>query len=124
MERFNEKEITLAYKGKPFSPGKLRKIAMGSGDARAAVYSRRITRSQGELIGITDEIFNKWWDDGIYFTVYIDIIDSDNIIEDCGIQMSKDGYREDGSPCFIKIDPRNQDLEIYYRIMHYITSTD
>jgi hypothetical protein len=116
MKTLNESEITKAYKGKPFIPEKLRKIAMGSGNTRAVVYSRRITQSQGALIGITDEIYYKWWDDGIYFTVYIDLKEPDNVIEDCGIQMIKDG-----SPDFIEIDPTEQELLIFQNIMTFIT---
>lgn len=121
MENLKESEIAKSYKGKAFIPEKLRKIAMGSGNTSALVYSRRITKSQGALIGITDEIFNKWWDDGKYFTVHIDLIEPDNVIDKCSIQMRKEGYREDGSLYFTDIDPTQQDLEIFQNVMEYIT---
>ena len=118
MESLKESEIAKSYKGKDFIPEKLRKIAIGSVNTRAVVFSRRITQSQGALIGITDEIFNKWWDDDIYLSFYIDFIEPDNIIEDCGIQMIKNG-----SPDFIEIDPTGQELEIFQNVMDYITDT-
>lgn len=118
MESLKELEIAKSYEGKAFIPEKLRKIAIGSGNTRAVVFSRRITKSQGALIGITDEIFNKWWDDDIYLSFYIDFIEPDNIIEDCGIHMIKDG-----SPDFIKLNPTGQELEIFQKVMEYITDT-
>lgn len=119
MGSLKESEIAKVYEGKSFIPEKLRKIAIGSGNSRAVVFSRRITKSQGALIGITDEIFNKWWDDDIIFSVYIDLIEPANIIEDCGIHMIKDG-----SPDFIEIDPTEQELEIFKNVMEYITKED
>ena len=116
MKRF------LAYNGQPFIPEKLRKIAMGSGNTRAIVYSRRITRSQGALIGITDEIFNQWWDDGIHFAVDIDLIEPDNIIEACNMRLFKVAYKEDGSFDYINIEPTQQELEIFQNVMEYITN--
>ena len=119
MENFKASEIAKSYEGKSFIPEKLRKIAIGSGNSRAVVFSRRITKSQGALIGITDEIFNKWWDDGIAFSVYIDLIEPANIIEACGIKMIKDS-----DPDFIEIDPTEQELEIFKKVMEYITNTE
>ena len=117
MESLKESEIANSYKGKAFIPEKLRKIAIGSGNTRAVVFSRRITKSQGALIGITDEIFNRWWDDDIIFSVYIDLIEPANIIEACGIQMIKDS-----DPDFIEIDPTDQDLEIFKNVMEFVTN--
>lgn len=60
MENLKEQEIARPYEGKHYISEKIRKIAMGSGNTRAIIINRRITKSQGALIGITDEIFNKW----------------------------------------------------------------
>lgn len=117
MESLKESEIANSYKGKAFIPEKLRKIAIGSGNTRAVVFSRRITKSQGALIGITDEIFNKWWDDDIYLSFYIDFIEPDNIIKDCGIEMIKEG-----NPDFIKLNPTGQELEIFINVMEFVTN--
>ena len=119
MENLKELEIAKSYEGKTFIPQKLWKIAIGSGNTRAVVFSRRISKPQGALIGITDEIFNKWWDDGIAFSVYIDLIEPANIIEACGIKMIKDS-----DPGFIEIDPTEQELEIFKKVMEYITNTE
>ena len=122
METLNKKEIAKAYIGKPFIPEKVRKIAIGSGNTSAVVYSRRITQSQGALIGITDEIFNKWWDDGIHFAVDIDLIEPDNIIENCSLRVFKVDYLGGGSVDFIDITPTAQEFEIFKNVMEYITN--
>ena len=71
MKKLIESDISKAYVGKHFLPDKLRNIAIGSGNTRAVVNSRRITKSQGALIGITDELFNKWWDAGnLFYSIY------------------------------------------------------
>lgn len=119
MENLKLIEIAKFYEGKTFIPQKLWKIAIGSGNTRAVVFSRRISKPQGALIGITDEIFNKWWDDDIIFSVYIDLIEPANIIESCGIQMIKDSDSD-----VIEIGPTEQELEIFKNVMEYITNTE
>ena len=122
MKTLIELEISKSYEGKPFIPQKLWKIAIGSGNTRAVVFSRRISKPQGELIGITDEIFNKWWDDGVAFSVYIDLIEPANIIEACGVNKLKEAYGSDGSFQPIKLSPTEQDLEIFKNVMEFVTS--
>lgn len=121
MKTLSESEITKLYEGKHYDPKKLRKIAIGSGNTRAVVFSRRITKSQGALIGITDEIFNKWWDDDIWFSVYIDFDEASETIERCGIQKDKEVRKEDGSFRFVEVDVTDQDLEIFQNVMNFIT---
>ena len=96
-------------------------MGKGSGNTRAVVYSRRITQSQGALIGITDELFNKWWDEETHFAVYIDLAEPDNIIERCSVRMSKLENQENGNSCFIDIETTQQGLQIFQNIMEYIT---
>lgn len=122
MESLKESEIAKSYKGKAFIPEKLRKIAIGSGNTRAVVFSRRITKSQGTLIGITDEIFNKWWDDNIYYSVFIDIDESSNTIKHCGIRKDNEVLKEDGGFHFVKVDVTEEELEIFQNVMEYITT--
>ena len=112
MKKLTETDISKAYEGKQFVPDKLRKIAIGSGNTRAVVYSRRITKSQGALIGITDELFN---------TVYIDLVEPENIIERCGVRMSKLEKQQNGNSCFTDIETTQQGLQIFQNIMEYIT---
>ena len=121
MKKLTETDISKAYEGKQFVPDKLRKIAIGSGNTRAVVYSRRITQSQGALIGITDELFNKWWDEDTHFAVYIDLAEPDNIIERCSVRMSKLEDQENGNSCFTDIETTQQGLQIFQNIMEYIT---
>lgn len=113
MKDLNEFEIAKAYEGKPYIADKLRKIAIGSGNTRAVVYNYRISKSQGTLIGITDEIFYKWCDDGISFIVYIDLDNASGTIERCGISKSKGDH--------IKLSPTQQEITILQRIMGFIT---
>lgn len=122
MKNLTELEIAKAYEGKPFIPEKVWKIAIGSGNTSAVVFSRRITKSQGALIGITDEIFNKWWDDGIYFGVFIDLYEASNTIAHCGIQKDKE-VQEDGDSHFVNVDVTEQELEIFQNVMNFITET-
>lgn len=124
MKRLTEEEIAKAYEGKHYISEKIRKIAMGGGNTTAVVYSRRITKSQGALIGITDEIFNKWWDDEIWFSVFIDLDETSNTIEHCGIRKDKEVHKEDGGFRFVKADVEEQDLEIFQNVMEYITKTE
>lgn len=121
MKRLTEEEIAKAYEGKPFIPQKLWKIAIGSGNTRAVVFSRRISKSQGSLIGITDEIFNKWWDDDIYFSVNIDLIEPANIIEGCSLNKLRGAYSSDGNFQPIKLSPTQQELEIFQNVMSFVT---
>jgi hypothetical protein len=124
MESLKESEIAKFYKGKAFIPEKLRKIAIGSGNSRAVVFSRRITKSQGALIGITDDIFNKWWDDGIWFGVFIDLDEASESIVRCGIFKDREEHKEDGSICFVITGATEQELEIFQNVMNFITNNN
>lgn len=121
MKELNEVEIAKAYEGKPYIPEKLRKIAIGSGNTGAVVFSRRLTESQCELIGITEAIFNKWWDDGIYFGVMLNLDFSSHTIEHCYINKSKVIYDEDGRSHHIKLSSTQEEITIFQNIMEFIT---
>lgn len=121
MKSLNELEIAKAYEGKPYIAEKLRKIAIGSGNTSAVVYNYRITKSQGELIGITDEIFYKWCDDGIYFGVFIDLDIASGTIEGCRINKSKLTQGEDGKSHHITLSPTQQEVKIFCNVMEFIT---
>jgi hypothetical protein len=115
MKTLNEVEIAKKYEGKPYITEKLRKIAMGSGNTRAVLYNYRITKSQGALIGITDEIFYKWCEDDIYFFVYIDLDEISGTIKHCSINKSDGDH--------IKLSPTQQELEIFQNVMIFITES-
>ena len=121
MKKLSELEIAKEYEGKPYIAERLRKIAIGSGNTSAVVFNYRITKSQGELIGITDEIFYKWCDDGIYFGVIIDLNLSLGTIESCRINKTKLTQGEDGKNHHIKLVPTQQELNIFVNAMNFIT---
>ena len=123
MKTLNESEIAKSYEGKQYIAEKLRKVAIGSGNTRAVITNRRITKSQGALIGITDEIFNKWWDDDIWFSVYIDFDEASETIERCSIQKDKEVRKDNGSFHFVKVNVIEQDLEIFQNVLNFITET-
>ena len=124
MEYINELEVAKAYEGKPYIAQKIWKIAIGSGNTRAVVFSRRISQSQGALIGITDEIYNKWWDDDIYFGVFIDIEEESCTIKTACIHKTKVEYSENGSFRHIELSPTQQEIKIFTNIMEYITQEE
>ena len=115
MIELSEEEIAKAYEGKPYNIDHLRRIATGT-QTGAVVYSRRITRSQGALIGITDELFERWWDAGIYLSVFIELDEDSQTIKKCGFVKDKES---DGK--FSRLTPTNEDLGIFKRIMEYVT---
>ena len=114
MKEFNEVDIAQAFEGKPYIADKLRKIAIGSGNTKAIVDNYRMSKSQGALIGITDEIYYKWCDDGISFMVYIDLDEEAGTIKRCGLSKSNGDY--------IKLPVTQQDLIILQNIMQFITN--
>jgi hypothetical protein len=113
MGVLTELDVAKAYECKQYIPEKLRKIAKGSGNTSAVVYSRRLTKSQGELVGITDEIFYKWVDDGIYWGVIMDLDFSSHTIERCYINKSGKDY--------IKLSSTQEEIAIFQTIMEFIT---
>ena len=121
MKKLTETDISTAYEGKHFIPDKLRNIAIGSGNTRAVVYSRRITKSQGALIGITEELFNKWWNEEMHFAVYIDLVEPDTIIGRCCVRMSKLENQHNVNSGFTDIETTQEGLQIFQNIMKYIT---
>jgi hypothetical protein len=113
MKELIEAEIAKAYEGKTYIPKKLRKIAIGSGNTSAVVYSHRLTKYEGDLIGITDEIFYRWVDDGIYWGVIMDLDFSSHTIEHCYINKRNKNQE--------KLSSTQQELAIFQTIMEFIT---
>lgn len=122
MEYLKESKIAKQYEGKAFIPEKLQKVAIGSGNTRAVVSNIRLSQVQGALIGITDEIYNQWWDDDIFFGVFIDLDEAtDSIIEHCCIQKNKRILNKDGEMSFVDIATTQQEVEIFRNVMDFIT---
>jgi hypothetical protein len=122
MERqLTEAEIAKAYEGKPFIIEKVRKIATGTQDG-AAVYSRRLVQKYGNAIGITDEIFERWWDEDIDVFISMVFDDDTQTIKECKFikkRITKVGdkkYKHD------ILTPTQEDLEIFRNALEFITT--
>ena len=124
MESLKEIEIAKSYEGKPFIPEKLRKIAIGSGNTSALVYSRRITKSQGALVGITDEIFERWWDADISVMVNIELDEESHLIKECTFDKHTVTEIENRKYHFSSLTPTDEDLQIFINIMEYVTTDE
>ena len=120
MNELNEAEIANAYVGKPYNTDRIRKIAMGT-QSGAVVFSRRITRSQGALIGITDEIFERWWDADVYVKVLIELDEESQIIKECVFDKYTSTDIGNGKFQFSSLTPTEEDLRIFLNVMEYIT---
>lgn len=120
MKELNEAEIAKAYIGKSYNIDHLRKVAMGT-QSGAVVFSRRITRSQGALIGITDEIFDRWWDADVYVKICIELDEESQTIEECIFDKYTSTDKGNGKFQFSSLTPTEEDLRIFLNVMEYIT---
>ena len=57
----------------------------------------------------------------IYFIVYIDLIEPDNILDRCGVRMSKLENSNNANLRFTDIETTQEGLQIFQNIMKYIT---
>lgn len=121
MKELNEAEIAKAYIGKPYNIDHLRKVAMGT-QSGAVVFSRRITRSQGALIGITDEIYERWWDADAYVKICIELDEETQTIKECIFDKSTVIGEKNGLPQFGRLTPTEEDLRIFLNVMEYVTT--
>lgn len=121
MKTLNELEIAKAYEGKPYIIEKVRKIATGTLTG-ATFYSRRIVQRYGHMIGITDEIFEKWWDDGIHVLVFMEFDDESQTIKNCKFVKGK--WIDNGGGKFQRssLTPTQEDLRIFHNAMEFITT--
>lgn len=85
----------------------------------AVVFSRRITRSQGALIGITDEIFDRWWDADVYVKICIELDEESQTIKEC--IFDKYTAADIG---FSSLTPTEKDLRIFLNVMEYVTTEE
>ena len=121
MKELNEAEIAKAYVGKRYIIEKVRKIAIGT-QYGAAVYNRRLIRKYGNMIGVTDEIFEKWWDEDITFMIYLVFDEATQTIKEC--KLSKDIVTEVGYQKYHStvLTPTQEDLEILRNALEFITT--
>lgn len=123
MKDLIEADIAKAYVGKPCNIDHLRLIAMGS-QSGAVVYNRRITKSQGALVGITDEIFERWWDADISVMVHIELDEESQLITECIFDKYTVTEIEHRKYHFSSLTPTEEDLRIFLNIMEYVTTDD
>lgn len=121
MERLNEAEIAKYYEGKSFICEKVSRLMMGT-QSGAVLYSRHIHKSQGALIGITDEIFEQWWDDCIHFFVYVDLDDEAQTITKCWMEKKRITFDPSDKSQHTTLKPTQEDLEIFRNVMEFITT--
>ena len=121
MKELTEAAIAKAYVGKPYNTDHLRRIAMGT-QTGAVVFSRRITRSQGALIGLTDELFERWWDADVYVKVSIELDEESQIIKECVFDKYTSTDIGNGKFQFSSLTPTEEDLRIFHNVMEYVTT--
>lgn len=121
MESLNEAESAATYQGKPFTPEKVRKLMRGT-QSGVVLYSRHIHKSQGALIGITDEIYERWWNEDIHFFVYVDLDDETQTITKCWLQKKRITFDSPDGSQHTTLKPTIEDLEIFRNVMEFITT--
>jgi hypothetical protein len=121
MENLNLSELCKAYVGKRYIIEKVRKIAIGT-QYGAAIFNRRLVRKYGNMIGITDEIFEKWWDEDINFFIALEFDEDTQTIKEC--KLSKDIVTEVGYQKYHSnvLTPTQEDLEIFRNALEFITT--
>ena len=119
MEKLHEYDIAQAYKGKPFDIEKLSKVAYKNGDNRYIADCHNYKEELLDLFGITPTLLEKWGFYGIEFSVFINIKDDE--IESCGMDKCKNTCGGHGRPKVKVLQPTQQEIRIFRRIMEYLT---
>ena len=119
MEKLHEHDIAQAYKGKPFDIEKLSKVSYKNGDNRYIADCHNYKEELLDLFGITSTLLERWGFSGIEFSVFINI--KDNEVESCGIDKCKYFCGGHGRPTVKVLQPTQQELRIFRRIMEYVT---
>ena len=119
MEKLHEHDIAQAYKGKPFDIEKLSIVASKNGDNRYIAGCHNYKEELLDLFGITSTLFERWGFYGIEFSVFINI--KGNEIESCGIDKCKYSCSGHGRPSVKVLQPTQQELRVFKRVMEYIT---
>lgn len=114
-------EIISAYEGKKFVPDKVRKVAMGT-QVGATFSNRRIAQKYGHMVGITDELYEKWWDDDDNVSIVMEFDDPTLTIKK--IEFFKDQFITIGDKQYKKIvkEPTQEDLQVFKNILEFITT--
>ena len=118
MEKLHEHDIAQAYKGKPFDIEKLSIVASKNGDNRYIAGCHNYKGELLDLFGITSILLERWGFYGIEFSVFINI--KGNGIESCGIDKCKYFCSGHGRPSVKVLQPTQQEIRVFKRVMEYI----
>jgi hypothetical protein len=119
MEKLHEHDIVQAYKGKPFDIEKLSKVAYKNGNNRYIAGCHNYKGELLDLFGITSILLERWGFYGIEFSVFINI--KGNEIESCALDKCKYYCGGHGRPTVKVLQPTQQELRVFKRVMEYIT---
>lgn len=119
MKKLDEREIALSYAGKPYNTEKLLTVPFENGDNRYIAYCHNFKEEHLDLFGITPTLLEKWGFCGIEVGVFI-IIDGTKI-KNCGLDKCKYSCPGHGRPRVKVLQPTQQEIRIFKRIMNYVT---
>lgn len=125
MKKLDEKEIATTYKGKLCSMKKLSTLFEENGCCTISDSYEYIARcnyfSEEEFkkFGITDILYDKWMYNDVEFRIYIHT-QNGSIVHN-GIFKHRKIY-EGGRPSIYELQPTQQEIRIFRRIMDYVTT--
>lgn len=119
MKKLDELEIARSYTGKSYNSEKLSKVSYKNGDNRYISDCHNYREELLDLFGITSTILEKWGFYGIELSIFINI--KGNEIESCGVDKCKYSCSGHGRPNVKVLQPTQQELRIFKRIMEYVT---
>lgn len=118
MKKLDELVLAQSYIGKSYDIKKLLTVSYQNGDNRYIADCHNYKKELLDLFGITSTLLEKWGFYGIEVSIFINI--KGNEIENCGIDKCKScgGH---GRPTVKVLQPTQQELRIFRRIMEYVT---
>lgn len=126
MKKLNDREIAQGYVGKTVNNENLLAVSYQNGTSYPEKYPRFISdcyhykKEHLDLFGITPRLLESWGYRGVEFSVYIYI--EDGMVADCKIFKYKNTYcGGHGRPSGYELNPSQQEIRIFRRIMDYIT---
>lgn len=124
MEKLDEKEIATTYKGKLCSMKKLSKLFEENGGCMISDSYEYIARcnyfssKEFKTFGITDVLYYRWCCNDIKF--HVCVYTKNGVIVHSKIFKHQKIY-EGGRPSNYELQPTQQEIRIFRRIMDYIT---
>lgn len=111
MKSLIEFEIAKSYEGKPYNQENLRSVAMGYGVSGAIIYYGRLSKTYFDMFGITEDLLDHWLNNGISYSVVMDLNEDSNTIKHCHIAKHNNE----------RLTPTQQEITIFQTIMEFIT---